>query len=187
MLIVVSGPSGVGKGTILKRVVAELPQLQIGSSWTTREPRQGDEREVKRYKYVTRDEFMRAVDKGELLEWAEFSGNLYGSWCQGDQHTLLEIEIQGALQVAQVKPEAVLIGILPPGGDLTQQLAVVEDRLRKRGNEALGSICRRLEVASGEITTIASIWPNIIINDDVERASKELIEMIQPNLLHPCA
>lgn len=181
-LIVVSGPSGVGKGTILQTVLSRLPKLKVGLSWTTREPRPGDKEGIKRYRYVTRDEFMAAVSRGEFLEWAEYNGNLYGSWYGGDCHTLLEIEVQGALQVAEARPEAILVGLLPPGDDLAQQLAVIEQRLLGRGSEDLEAARERLAIAPQEITAIFAKWPHIIVNDDVERASQELVELIVPHL-----
>lgn len=181
-LIVVSGPSGVGKGAILQTVLCRLPILEIGLSWTTRAPRPGDEDGIKRYRYVTRDEFMAAVGRGEFLEWAEFGGNLYGSWYGGDKHTLLEIEVQGAQQVAEARPEAILVGLLPPGNNLTQQMAVIEQRLFGRGSEATEVARKRLAIAPQEIETITARWPHIIVNDDVERASQELIGLIEPHL-----
>ncbi len=181
-LIVVSGPSGVGKGTILQTVLSRLPKLQIGLSWTTREPRPGDDEGIKRYRYVTRNEFMAAVSRGEFLEWAEYNGNLYGSWYGGDRHTLLEIEVQGALQVAESRLEAILVGLLPPGDDLAQQMTVIEQRLLGRGSEETEAARKRLSIAPKEITTITTQWPHMIVNDDVERASQELIELIEPHL-----
>lgn len=181
-LIVVSGPSGVGKGTILQKVLKRLPNLEIGLSWTTRAPRPGDEEGIKRYHYVTRNEFMAAVSRGEFLEWAEYGGNLYGSWYGGDKHTLLEIEVQGALQVAEARPEAILAGLLPPGDDLVQQMTVIKQRLLGRGSDNSEAARKRLAIAPEEITTITAKWPHIIVNADVEWASQKLVELIEPHL-----
>lgn len=181
-MIVVSGPSGVGKGTILQKVLKRLPELEIGLSWTTRMPRRDDAEGIKRYHYVSRDEFMSAVDRDEFLEWAEFGGNLYGSWHGGDRHVLLEIEVQGAQQVAASRPEAILVGILPPGNSLSQKMAVVEQRLLGRGSEVTEVARKRLAIAPQEIESISSRWPHVIINDDVDRASQELVELIEPLL-----
>ncbi len=181
-LIVVSGPSGVGKGTLVRRVLNHFPQLEIGLSWTTRKPRRGDAEGTKQYRYVTRDEFMEAVERGEFLEWAEYSGNLYGSWKGEGQHTLLEIETQGALQVAMATDKAFLVGVLPPGDDLDQKLAVIEQRLLGRDTEAADVARQRLAIAPNEIAAIERWWPHIIINDDVVRASQELIDLVEPQL-----
>lgn len=125
---------------------------------------------------------MAAVGRGEFLEWAEYNGNLYGSWYGGERHTLLEIEVQGAQQVAASRPEAVLVGILPPGNSLSQQMAVIEQRLLGRGSEVTEVARKRLAIAPQEITTITSKWPHIIVNDDVGRASQELVDLIEPHL-----
>lgn len=183
-LIVVSGPSGVGKGTVLQNVLARVPSLEPGLSWTTRLPRPGDEGGTKNYRYVSHSEFMRAVDGGEFLEWAEYGDNLYGTWGNYDdrRHILLEIEVQGALQIAESRPEALLVGLLPPGDSLAQQLTVIEDRLLGRGSDGRGAVRNRLATAPKEITTITAYWPHIIINDDAGQASQQLVELIKPYL-----
>ncbi len=180
ILIVVSGPSGVGKGTLLRRVLDRFPELQVGLSWTTREWRVGDDDGIKRYQYVSRDEFMQAVERGEFLEWAEFGGNLYGSWYREEGHTLLEIEVQGAQQVLAAKPDAYLVGILPPGNNLEEQLAVVEQRLLGRGSEDKAAALKRLAAAPSEIAALTTIWPRVIVNNDLEQATHELIALIEP-------
>lgn len=177
-LIVVSGPSGVGKGTLLRRVLNHFSELEIGLSWTTRMPRRDDAEGIKRYHYVTREEFMAAVDRGEFLEWAEYGGNLYGSWYGGDEQTLLEIDIQGALQIAELRPEALLVGILPPGDCLSEQVEVVRGRLLGRGSEAQAVADKRLAIAPEEIDTITRLWPHTIVNDDIQLASQKLITLI---------
>ncbi|MGB3558569.1 MAG: guanylate kinase [Geitlerinemataceae cyanobacterium] len=176
-LIVLTGPSGVGKGTLLRALCQRHPQLQISISATTRDPRPG-ETDGKHYYFVDRPTFDRMVADGELLEWAEFAGNCYGTprsaveqkISQGEI-VILEIELQGARQVRQNCPEARAIFILPPS------FAELERRLRDRASESEAAISRRLNIAEKEFA--AAIEFDIqIVNDDLETALEQLEQAV---------
>lgn len=122
---------------------------------------------------------MTAAQRDEFLEWAEYSGNLYGSHIGTARYTLREIEVQGAEMIAASHPRAILVGILPPGESREEQMAVLEQRLRARGSEDEQTMRTRLAAAQGEITAITE-WRNIIINDDADRASAQLVSFLQP-------
>ena len=119
-LFVVAGPSGVGKGTIIKELIKENENLKYSVSSTTRKPRPGEIDGVN-YNFLSQDEFKKAIDDGEFLEWAVYNGNYYGTSklavneaLKNDKSIILEIEIQGAIQIMEKCPEAVFIFILPP-------------------------------------------------------------------------
>jgi guanylate kinase len=176
-LIVFTGPSGVGKGTLLQALCQRHPELQISISVTTRSPRPG-EIDGKHYYFVDRPKFDRMVANGELLEWAEFAGNCYGTpraavdrqISQG-QLVILEIELQGARQVRQNCPEARTIFILPPSFD------ELERRLRDRASESEAAISRRLNIAGEEITA-ATEFDIQIVNDDFQIALEQLEQAV---------
>jgi guanylate kinase len=172
-LIVITGPSGVGKGTLLASLRQRHPELFFSISATTRAPRPG-EVEGKSYYFVSREKFLAMVTAGELLEWAEFAGNSYGTprnvirekIAQG-QLVILEIELQGARQIRQTYPDALQIFILPPS------FSELEQRLRNRGQDSETAIMRRLETAKVEIAA-APEFDVQIINGDVETALADL-------------
>jgi guanylate kinase len=178
-LIVLTGPSGVGKGTLLKALLVKHPELQVSISATTRSPRPGEVHGVNYY-FLTRPEFERMVTQGEFLEWAEFAGNCYGTprkaveekLAQGEQ-IILEIELEGARQVRESFPSAYKIFILPPS------LAALEDRIRSRGQDADDAIARRLLRARAEIEA-ASEFDVQILNDDFEEAVRKLEAELVP-------
>ncbi|MGN1125610.1 MAG: guanylate kinase, partial [Candidatus Gastranaerophilaceae bacterium] len=149
-LFVISGSSGVGKGTIIKRFLEKNPDFKLSISCTTRAKRAGEKHGVNYY-YLTREEFKNAVNRGEFLEWAEFSGNCYGTnqkfvqdCLDNDENLLLEIDTQGALQVKEKMQNAVLIFILPPS------IEELERRLRGRGTESEEAIQKRLNTVKSE-------------------------------------
>lgn len=172
-LIVLTGPSGVGKGTLLKALLEHHPELQLSISVTTRAPRSG-EMEGNHYYFVDRLAFEQMVAKGELLEWAEFSGNFYGTprsaveekIAQG-QWVILEIELQGARQIRHSFPDALRIFVLPPS------FPELEHRIRQRGQDSEDAIARRLQRATEEIAA-ADEFDIQILNDDFERALKQI-------------
>jgi guanylate kinase len=177
-LVVVAGPSGVGKGTLVKRICDRYPdKMQLSVSATTRSPR-SDEQEGINYFFWTRDHFLEQVKQGALLEWAEYAGNLYGTprspveqGIQAGKVVLLEIEVAGSRQVANTFPTAKRIFIMPPS------LAVLEQRLRQRSTESETAIQRRLEKAVEEIAC-ADEFDQVIVNDDLELATLALEQAI---------
>ncbi|HEY9613549.1 guanylate kinase [Allocoleopsis sp.] len=168
-LIVVTGPSGVGKGTLLRSLLARHPELYFSISATTRQPRPG-EIDGQHYYFVSREKFERMVAASEFLEWAEFAGNCYGTpRLQVDQQiaqgrlVILEIEVVGARKIKQTFPAALRIFILPPS------LAELERRIRDRGQDSEEAIARRLTRAQAEIEA-ADEFDVQMVNDDLESA-----------------
>ena len=176
-LIVLTGPSGVGKGTLLKTLLAKHPKLYLSISATTRLPREGEVDGVDYYFYP-RDRFEGMIQAGELLEWAEFAGNYYGTpiapvraQLDRGRSVILEIELAGARQVAQIFPTALRIFILPP--DLT----TLETRIRDRATDSPAAIIRRLEQAQVEIAA-KNEFDHQIVNDDLQTALEELDKLV---------
>lgn len=176
-LIVLTGPSGVGKGTLLRSLLQRHPDLYLSTSLTTRAPRPG-EVHGKHYYFVSRPEFERMVLNNELLEWAEFAGNCYGTprrpveeQIQRGQGVVLEIELEGARQIRRTFPEALRIFILPPS------MLELEYRLRSRGQDSEEAITRRLKRAQAEIDA-ASEFDFQVLNDDLEKALKRIEEVL---------
>ena len=176
-LIVFTGPSGVGKGTLLHRLLARHPDIQLSISATTRQPRAGEEH-GKHYYFVSRAEFETMVKGEQLLEWAEFAGNYYGTPRQPldamvarGHVVILEIELDGARQVRGTLPTAPQIFVLPPN------LEELETRIRQRGQDSDAAIAKRLARAQVEIAAAAE-FDHQIINDDLERALIELEQLV---------
>lgn len=172
-LFVISGPSGAGKGTLLAELRKQRPDLGLTVSATTRSPRPG-EVDGTSYYFLSDEEFRRRIAAGEFVEWAEVHGHLYGTLVSevkrllAKGHSLvLEIDVQGALNVRKVYPDAVLIFIEPPS------LQALEERLRGRGTEDEASIELRLKNARHEMG-LADQYDARIVNDTVDRAAQEL-------------
>lgn len=172
-LIVLTGPSGVGKGTLVRSLLNRHGELYLSISLTTREPREG-EVEGQHYYFVSRARFEEMVEAGELAEWAEFAGNFYGTPYFGlkqgigeGKWVILEIELEGARQIRNNFPEALRIFILPPSWD------ELERRLRSRGQDSESAIARRLLRAKAEIAA-AGEFDVQVVNDDLEVALKGL-------------
>jgi guanylate kinase len=168
-LIVLTGPSGVGKGTLVKSLLQRHPELFLSVSVTTRSPRPGEIDGVS-YSFIDRPRFERMVANGELLEWAEFAGNYYGTPRSAVEEkirqghwVILEIELEGARQIRKNFPEALRIFILPPS------LPELEHRIRHRGQDSEAAIVRRLDRALEEIAA-ADEFDIQIINDDFDKA-----------------
>lgn len=177
MLVVVSGPAGVGKGTLCRALFAEWSGLEYSVSVTTRKPRPG-ETEGKEYYFRTQEEFSKMIEDNEFLEWAEFCGNFYGtpkfhveSVLNRNKSILLEIDIQGATQVKEQFPEGVFIFIVPPTID------ALSDRLHGRGTEPEEIIQRRLEKAVHELEMVKN-YDYVVENDQVNAAVEKLKSII---------
>ncbi|QUC02100.1 guanylate kinase [Atopobium sp. oral taxon 416] len=177
-LFVISGPSGAGKGTLVAQLRKEHPELGLAVSATTRSPRPG-EVDGKDYYFLSEGEFKRRVAAGEFVEWAYVHGHMYGTLVKEVERLLaqgksliLEIDIQGALNVKKVWPDAVLIFIEPPS------LEELERRLCGRGTEDEQSIELRLKNAKHEMT-LADDYDVCIVNDTVDRAVRELSDTIE--------
>ena len=172
-LIVFTGPSGVGKGTLLRALRDRYPALQLSTSATTRNPRPG-EVDGKDYYFVSRERFQAMVENDDLLEWAEFAGNYYGTPKTAVQQNLdqgqwliLEIELEGARQVRDTFPQALQLFVLPPS------LEELEQRIRQRGKDSEAAILRRMARAQVEIDA-APEFDVQIVNDDLEVALQQL-------------
>ncbi|NJP09836.1 MAG: guanylate kinase [Leptolyngbyaceae cyanobacterium RU_5_1] len=179
-LIVLTGPSGVGKGTLLRSLLERHPELYLSVSATTRAPRSG-EVNGEDYFFVPRGTFERMIANGELLEWAEFAGNLYGTprtpveeQIRHGRWVILEIELEGARQIRKTFPEAFRIFILPPS------LPELEFRIRGRGQDTEDAIARRLQRAQEEINA-ASEFDIQIVNDNFDKT----LERIELTLFAP--
>ena len=176
-LIVLTGPSGVGKGTLLKGLLERHPDLYLSVSATSRSPREGEVNGV-HYYFYPRDRFEAAIKAGEFLEWAEFAGNYYGTptgpvktQIELGRSIILEIELAGARQVAKIFPTALKIFILPP------DIAELEQRIRERGTDSEEAILRRLEQATVEIAA-ADEFDHQTVNDDFQTALEELDRLV---------
>ena len=176
-LLVITGPSGVGKGTLVRALLNRNPEFYLSISATTRKPRTG-EIEGKDYYFVTPSEFEQKIENGQLLEWAEYAGNYYGTprtpierQIELGKTVILEIEVLGARQVKETFSDALLLFILPPSD---QEL---ERRLRGRGNEEELAIIRRLEKAKEEIA-VSREFNHQIVNDDLNLALQEIENLV---------
>ncbi|NLG55039.1 MAG: guanylate kinase [Rhodococcus sp.] len=184
-LVVLAGPSAVGKSSVVRMLHERLPELVFSVSATTRDPRPG-EVDGRDYRFVTRDEFARMIDSGELLEWAEIHGGLQlsGTPAQPVEQALsagspvlVEVDLAGARAVRAAKPEALLVFMAPPSWE------VLVDRLTGRGTEAPEVIERRLATARVELDA-QNEFDVVLVNEDVERTCDELVSLlVGPHLL----
>lgn len=182
LLLVVSAPSGGGKGTILKELFAQDNNLRLSVSATTRAPRPGEEH-GKQYYFISREEFESLISQNKMLEHAEYVGNYYGTprdpveeWLAAGNDVVLEIEVQGGAQVKKLMPECVSIFILPPS------MKVLEDRLRGRGTEAEETVQKRLSTARREIPQ-AKEYDYIVFNDRLEDAVDDIQAILRAEKL----
>ncbi len=177
-LIVFSGPSGVGKGTVLKSFMEGRNDIALSISATTRDPRVGEEHGV-HYYFLSKEEFEERIENDLMLEYAKYNGNYYGTpkdkvdeaLAQG-KDMILEIEVQGALKVKEKCPNALMIFVMPPSWE------VLRDRLTGRGTEDAETIEKRLKIAKQEIAQ-AVHYDYILVNDTVEAAAARLETIIE--------
>jgi guanylate kinase len=186
-IFVISGPSGVGKGTLCNHLLAEEPNLMLSVSATTRKPRNGEVDGIN-YHFYTPEKFEGMIEhdaheinpeKHELLEWAQYNGNYYGTprqavekACMEGHHVLLEIETQGAFQIKEKIPTACLIFIAPPS------LEALIDRLKGRGTESDTEISNRFKIAQHELT-LTSQFDITLVNNQLETCVQELREVVK--------
>ena len=177
LLIVYTGASGVGKGTIMKELLKKNPNLRLSVSATTRAPREG-EVDGREYYFVSRERFDEMIDEDGFLEHAEYVGNKYGtpkqavfSMLDEGLDVILEIEVKGFMQVKEACPDCVTIFIAPPSFE------VLEARLRGRGTESEEVVAARLKTAREELQS-QSMFDYIVVNDDIDRATDEVLSII---------
>lgn len=183
-VFVLSGPSGVGKGTLCKALLAQLPQLALTISTTSRAKRP-DEIHGQDYYFVDRDTFLSQVEAGAFIEWAEYNGKLYGTTLaevekitQAGQGVLMEIDVQGALSIQQKLPEAQLVFIAPP------TLETLRQRLEKRGTNSPEDIARRLAIGESELSK-QNQFDAVFVNENLEETLSRLVAFFRAALPAP--
>ena len=177
-VFVITGPSGVGKGTLIRTLIGRVPELELSVSATTRRPRAGETQGVD-YHFLSDDEFERRVQSGDFVEHARYSGNRYGTLrseleqrLAGGHPVVLEIEVQGARQIRRTMPEAVQIFIAPPSED------ALRTRLVGRGTDDPEQVAARLATAREELHAQGE-FGHVVINDRLEDASAALEECVR--------
>ena len=178
ILVVVSGFSGAGKGTLMKALLEKYHNYALSISATTRSPREG-EQDGREYFFVTRDKFESMIEERELIEYAQYVNNYYGTPRQyvfqqmaDGKDVILEIEIQGALKIKERFPEALLLFVMPPSAD------ELKHRLTSRGTETADVITARLHRAAEEAAGINS-YDYILVNDQIDTCVEEMHQLIQ--------
>lgn len=178
-LIIISGPSGVGKSTITRQLIERRAETYLSVSVTTR-PQAQTEQNGRDYWFISREEFHQRIEKGSLLEYAEVFGNLYGTPRDKTEEALnagrtviLEIDVQGGRQVKALCPQATMIFILPPS------TKILAERLGHRGRESGEVVTRRLGGASAEIAAAEQYYDHLVVNDDLEQAIREVLQIIE--------
>ena len=180
-VFVITGPSGVGKGTLIRALRERVPELELSVSATTRRPRPGETHGVD-YHFLTDDEFAERVDRGDFVEHADYAGRRYGTLRQelatrgaGSRPVLLEIEVQGARQVRGAMPEAVQVFIAPPSEE------ALRTRLVGRGTDTQDEVARRLDTAREELAAQHE-FSHVVVNDRLEDAVAELEALVRGQL-----
>lgn len=181
LLVVISGPAGAGKGTVVKELVKD-ENIEVSVSATTRAPRNGEENGV-HYHFLSREQFEAMISENGFLEYAEYCGNFYGSpkkqaeeWMNEGKDVILEIEVQGCRKIKEQNPDCVSIFIMPPS------MEVLEKRLRGRGTETEEVILRRMERAREEIA-LAAQYDYIVVNGPIEECVDDVFSVIRAEKL----
>jgi guanylate kinase len=173
-VLVITGPSGVGKGTVIRLLLDRFPGMALSVSATTRRPRPGETAGVD-YHFLSPEEFQERIDNDDFLEWAEYAGHRYGTLRseleRNAQPLVLEIEVQGARQVRERVPEATSVFIAPPSDE------ALRTRLVGRGSDSPEQIERRLEVAREELAA-RDEFDYVVVNDDLDAAVEELSRLV---------
>ena len=177
-LIILTGPSGVGKGTVVREILGKDKKIWLSISATTRDPRKG-EREGENYYFLNQEKFKEMIDQNLFLEWAQFAGNYYGTPLSSVNEkieegftVLLEIEVEGAKQIKEKFPNALSIFLLPPDKE------ELEKRIRKRGTEKEEAIQKRLSRANYEISA-SNQFDFALTNNNVDETAKRIIKLIK--------
>jgi len=177
ILVIISAPSGTGKGTVIDELLKRRPDYIFSVSATTRAPRPGETDGIE-YSFVTHERFRKMISADMFLEYAEYVGNYYGTpagpvdeWLSSGKTVILDVEVQGAKQVMSKRPEAVTIFIVPP--DMTE----LENRLRGRGTDTEEKLGARLRRAQQELLE-KSHYKHVVVNDNVSRAAGEILKII---------
>ena len=178
LLILFSGPSGVGKDTVLDVVLNKNKDLQKSISLTTRDKRE-NETDGKDYYFISSEDFEKMIAQGEVLEYAQYGSNLYGTpkgpvdkWLSEGKTVVLKIEVQGAENIKKLYPDSVGIFLLPPS------MEVLESRLRSRGTEDEDDVKKRLEIAQDEMRK-SKMYDYFVINEDIDCASDDVLTIIR--------
>jgi guanylate kinase len=177
-VFVITGPSGVGKGTLIRGLLQRIPELELSVSATTRHPRPGEQDGVD-YHFLTAEEFERRAHRGDFLEHATYSGNRYGTLrselekrVAAGAPVVLEIEVQGARQVREAMPGAICVFIAPPTPE------ALRARLVGRGTDTPEQVQQRMRTAERELQAQPE-FPHVIVNDRLEQATDELVDVVR--------
>ncbi len=178
-IVIISGPSGVGKSTITKKIVEMIDEASLSVSVTTR-PKSKTENDGIDYWFVSAEEFQRTIENGQLLEYANVFGNMYGTpkdkvdeAIEAGKIVILEIDVQGGKQVKAAYPDAIMIFILPPSDKILSQ------RIESRGRDSSETIGKRLNAANAEIAAAKQFYKYMVVNEDLQQAINECVKIIQ--------
>lgn len=182
ILMVLSGPSGVGKGTVVNKVLESNINIKLSVSATTRKKRAGETDGVNYYFY-SKEEFLKLCEKGEMLEYAQYCGNFYGTpkkpiecWLESGKDVLLEIEVEGAREIRKKCKGCVLVFLLPPS------LEVLYNRLKDRGTESEICVRQRLAKAREELMC-ASFYDYLVVNNEIEKSTSDILSILSAERL----